>query len=321
MAGINTPWLRLWTDMPNDPKWRTIARVSKQSIPAVIAVFIHLLVSASNATERGRTQNVCSEDIASALDLECEQVDAIMAAMQGRVLDGDHVSAWEKRQVFREDGAAERAKAWRETKKQQKNTVSNENRTQPNATERSEQKTNATERPEERREEKRRGDKDTQTARVAGGADFEIGEDPGLPKTDFPEFKPSMAAAVCIAIKSSGVASVNPSHPDLALLLEQGADIGQFAAAARVASEKGKGFAYVLGIVRGQLSDAQSAAGKAVSAVAAGVIVPTETAHQRMVRERAEQFAPGIAIRPSTPQNITQPYTVEENHGASIVPI
>ncbi|EEY1988416.1 phage replisome organizer, partial [Escherichia coli] len=36
-------WLRLWHDMPNDPKWRTIARVSGQPIATVMAVYIHLL--------------------------------------------------------------------------------------------------------------------------------------------------------------------------------------------------------------------------------------------------------------------------------------
>lgn len=122
-------WLRLWHDMPNDPKWRTIARASKQSIPSVIAVYVHLLVNASNATERGRTQNVCNEDIASALDLECEQIDAIISAMQGRVLEGDYLSGWSKRQVEREDGSAERSKRWREAQKEAK-------QTQPNAGER-----------------------------------------------------------------------------------------------------------------------------------------------------------------------------------------
>jgi hypothetical protein len=119
-------WLRLWHDMPNDPKWRTISRASKQSISSVIAVYVHILVIASNANERGRTQNICNEDIASALDLDCEQVDAIIDAMQGRVLDGDLVSGWKKRQIEREDGGAERARAWRENKK----------RTQANASER-----------------------------------------------------------------------------------------------------------------------------------------------------------------------------------------
>ena len=87
-------WLRLWHDMPNDPKWRTIARVSKQPISSVLAVYVHLLVIASNATERGRTQNACTEDLASALDLDNEQIEAIMSAMQGRVLDGDIVSGF-----------------------------------------------------------------------------------------------------------------------------------------------------------------------------------------------------------------------------------
>ena len=118
-------WLRLWHDMPNDPKWRTIARVSKQPITAVLSVYVHLLVIASNATERGRTQNVCSEDLASALDLDAEQIDVILSAMQGRVLDGDMVSGWAKRQVEREDGSAERAKRWREAQKEAKQAQAN----------------------------------------------------------------------------------------------------------------------------------------------------------------------------------------------------
>ena len=126
-------WLRLWHDMPTDPKWRTIARVSKQSVSEVIAVFTHLLVCASNATDRGRTQSFNCEDVASALDIQTEQVEAIIAAMQGRVLDDDRLKGWEIRQVAREDGSAERSKAWREAKKVAKTDDSNateRNRTQ-----------------------------------------------------------------------------------------------------------------------------------------------------------------------------------------------
>jgi len=115
--------------MPTDPKWRTIARASGQRIGDVIAVFVHVLVDASNATERGRTQSIASEDVASALDIGSDQVDAILAAMQGRVIDGDRVLGWEKRQPIREDGAAARAKAWRNTQSERK-------RTQANASER-----------------------------------------------------------------------------------------------------------------------------------------------------------------------------------------
>jgi len=133
---MSNDWLRLWHDMPTDPKWRTIARASGQSIGNVMAVYVHLLVCASNATERGRTQSFVCEDVASALDMNTEDVEHIIEKMQGRVLDGDRLRGWEKRQPVREDGAAERAKAWREAKKEAKRTQPNAERTQTNADER-----------------------------------------------------------------------------------------------------------------------------------------------------------------------------------------
>lgn len=119
--------------MPNDPKWRTISRVSGRSISEVISVYVHILVCASNATERGRTHanaEMFAEDVATALDVQPCDVASIIKAMQGRVLDGDKVTGWDKRQPQREDNSADRAKEWREKKKGERN------RTQPNATER-----------------------------------------------------------------------------------------------------------------------------------------------------------------------------------------
>lgn len=109
-------WLRLYHDMPNDPKWRTIARASKQTIPVVLSVYVHLLTIASAEAERGTVPNVNSEDLASALDIDSEAVDAVLVAMQGRVLEGDKLSGWDKRQTNREDSSTERVKRWREKK-------------------------------------------------------------------------------------------------------------------------------------------------------------------------------------------------------------
>lgn len=95
-------WLRLWHDMPTDPKWRTIARVSGQPIALVQAIYLHLLVDASRAVTRGHA-SVTTEDLASALDVDDAQVDAVLKAMQGRVLDGMAIAGWEKRQPKRED--------------------------------------------------------------------------------------------------------------------------------------------------------------------------------------------------------------------------
>jgi len=124
MAAIE--WFRLWHDMPNDPKWRTVARVSGQPITTVLSVALHLMVDASRNVTRGHV-TVTAEDVASALDVTDEAVEAIFQAMQGRILDGDRLSGWEKRQPKREDAgnpetgaksAAERKQAQRQREKE-----------------------------------------------------------------------------------------------------------------------------------------------------------------------------------------------------------
>ena len=116
-----TSWLRLWHDMPNDPKWRTIARISGQPVALVQAVFVHLLVDASRNVTRGHI-TVTVEDLASALDVTDEQIQNVLTAMQGRVIDGECLSGWDRRQPMREDlGSAETgAKSATERKREQR---------------------------------------------------------------------------------------------------------------------------------------------------------------------------------------------------------
>jgi hypothetical protein len=115
---MKADWVRLWHDMPSDPKWRTIARKSGQRIGDVIAVFTFMLVNASAASERGTLDSWDSEDIATALDLDAADVDAIVTAMQGKTLEGQRLTGWEKRQPKREDStAADRQRDKREREK------------------------------------------------------------------------------------------------------------------------------------------------------------------------------------------------------------
>jgi len=83
--------------------------------------------------------------------------------------------------------------------------------------------------------------------------------------TDYPSQQssnPTPAASVCLAIKKIGIIDLNPSHPELLMLIEAGATIDEFMHAARTAKDKSKGFAYVLGIVKGQRTEAAKAKGK-----------------------------------------------------------
>lgn len=117
-----TDWVRLWHDMPEDQKWRLIARRSGQSIGNVIAVFNFMLVNASsNEEDRGTLHNFNHEVTAVALDIDEEQVDAIRVAMEGRVIDGDRLSGWETRQPKREDASTERVRNFRKRNETQRN--------------------------------------------------------------------------------------------------------------------------------------------------------------------------------------------------------
>jgi ribosomal protein L12E/L44/L45/RPP1/RPP2 len=114
-------WCRLWNDMPADLKWLTIARKSGQRVGDVMAVYVFLMVSANKSSKRGIADDFKPDDVAGFLQIDEQDVNAIINAMQGKVLDGMHLTGWEKRQPLREDGSAERAREWREQKRTQAN--------------------------------------------------------------------------------------------------------------------------------------------------------------------------------------------------------
>lgn len=106
--------------------------------------------------------------------------------------------------------------------------------------------------------------------------------------------RPSIAGAICVAMKASGLASVNPSHPDLQVLIDKGADIGLFVDAAKEAVKKQKPFAYVLAMVKGRMVDAAALAQTALAApsLQAGTVNKQEALEQRN-RRVAEEWAAG----------------------------
>ncbi len=109
-------WLRLWHDLPNDPKWRAISRKSGQRIGDVLAVYLHMMVQASENDPRGKIESWDDDDVAAALNLEAEDVLQIREAMQGKVLDGERLTGWDRRQPKREDSSKDRVRAYRERK-------------------------------------------------------------------------------------------------------------------------------------------------------------------------------------------------------------
>lgn len=268
-------WLRLWHDMPNDPKWRTISRLSGEPVALVISTYIHLLVDASRNVTRGHV-TVTTEDLSSALDVTEAQISAVLKAMQGRVLDDGVLLGWDKRQPKREDSgnpetgaksAAERQREHRERKKREaQEAASNDVVTQCHDASRNVTLDKIRE-DEIREEESKRDPRET-----------------------------VLAGSICWAMKKQGVADVNPSNPTLLALMDAGATIDEFRAAASKAIAKGKGFSYALAIVR---TERESAKGIADN-IHQGPMPKrqaSEPAWRTEERERIRQAAPGIAAK------------------------
>lgn len=132
-----TDWVRLWHDMPTDPKWRVIARKSGQPLSCVIALFTLMMTTASAADDRGSIDGLNVEDAAAALDMDEDEVSAILEAMQDRVVSEGRLSGWDRRQPKREDDSAQRVREFRkrnaEKSLETKGNVRKRNVTQRNA--------------------------------------------------------------------------------------------------------------------------------------------------------------------------------------------
>ena len=72
-------------------------------------------------------------------------------------------------------------------------------------------------------------------------------------------------------MRAVGIASTNPSHPELLALIEAGAPLDAFVQAAQGKAKTARnGFAYVLAAVRGQMQDAAAVGSDLSSKAAAG---------------------------------------------------
>lgn len=193
-------WVRLWHDMPNDPKWRLIARKSGSSIPEVMAVYIQMMVQASENDGSGSIDGWDDDLAAIALDIDAEVVQSIRETMEGVVLEDGLLTGWEKRQPKRSDDySTDRVRKHRERKKAEKSEDCNDSESvskdQSESSETDETPCNADETHgnAQNRTEQNRTEKENTSVAPDGATAFDLGDDdPPLPKTltesEFDEF-------------------------------------------------------------------------------------------------------------------------------------
>ena len=93
-------WFRVYNGTINDTKWPRIARDSKQSVGAVVSVWMALLECASMSDDRGSVDDFSPEDIDVLYGYEDGTTDSIFQAMKARGLipPDNRLEAWAKRQ-------------------------------------------------------------------------------------------------------------------------------------------------------------------------------------------------------------------------------
>ena len=130
-------WFRWYHGSVSDPKFRLLAKLADAKLTEVLAVWQAMLEHASQSSQRGSLEGWRDDVTAVCLDMDANAIERIrtQANNVGLIANADDgiefLASWEKRQPKREDGSAERAKAWREQKKSSAN-ANEQKRTQKN---------------------------------------------------------------------------------------------------------------------------------------------------------------------------------------------
>jgi len=90
-------WVRLWSDMPADAKWRVAAKRSKRPISEVIAVFTMMMIEGGKNGD-GCIKGLRNDVIAETLEIPVTAVTALRNALRGLVTANGFLTGWDERQ-------------------------------------------------------------------------------------------------------------------------------------------------------------------------------------------------------------------------------
>ena len=276
------PWFRLYNEAIDDEKLRLLAFEDRWHFVAL------LCCKSKGLLDSADSHDLKNRKIALKLGLSSRELDEVARRLaEVGLIDRDTLQplAWDERQ-FHSDDSTSRVRKFRERQKQAGNASKH-----PCNVSVTVQDTDTD------------TDTDNPPTPQGGAPDGAGGVEPAFPNLlDEPEVLEALpnsagtacttAGAACLALKAAGIADTNPGNPKLRALVDAGADLQEFVGAAQQAVSAGNGrFAYVLGIVEGGRKRAAAMA----SQLHQGAMPAAETAYQRSMRERVQEFAPSLA--------------------------
>lgn len=245
------PWLRLYTEIIDDEKLGLLAFEDRWHYVAL------LCLKGKGVLDEEADPELLMRKVAYKLGLACSETEKVASRLAKMgLIDADTFQplAWDNRQYESDFDStnAERQKRYRERKKGVTTPVTHSNALITGID----------------------TDTDTDTDTDNTVCVSPVSRFPNPPILENPEPKEpaeaptgtaTMAGAVCVALKAIGLPQASPSHPGLRDLIASGAEISAFVDAGRVAVGRGKGFPYVLGMVRNQMAESADSARLAVS--------------------------------------------------------
>ena len=238
------PWLRLYTEIIDDEKLGLLAFEDRWHFVAL------LCLKGKGVLDNEPDADMLRRKVALKMGLTCAELEKVASRLSRMGLihfDTFQPCAWDMRQMQSDTDPTN-------AQRQHRHRMKNKAVTGDNAL---------------RNAEITRKDTDTDTEVDTDKEEEQTHTAAAIDQPEASEQAPmrvSMPGAICMAMKATGIGAVNPSHPDIQALIDKGADIGMFVGAAQEAVKKQKGFAYALGMVKGQMKDAAALAGSALAA-------------------------------------------------------
>ena len=234
---MSNPWFRLYSEFAHDPKVQMMPEAMQRRYIMIMCMRCSNDLVTLHETEIAFQLRITETELAETKALFISK---------GFIDEDWNLLNWEKRQ-FRSDSSRERVARHRAKKKEEEN----------NDVTLQKQKSNAldtdtdTEHKEKTNKKENSTDSDLADSScvVSGFSDF-TDQPAESPQPDNPV---STAGAIATYCRSQGIDG-NPG-PKLKQLVEQGAEMAHFVEAIPIAKQAGKGFSYLLGIVKNMLND------------------------------------------------------------------
>lgn len=267
---MSNPWFRLYSEFSHDPKVQMMSEAMQRRYVMLMCMRCSNYIVTLHETEIAFQLRITETELAETKALFISK---------GFIDENWNLLNWEKRQ-FKSDSSRERVARHRAKKKEEVNNDVTLQKRKSNVLD-----TDTDTDTEYKKTNKKENSTDTDSVDapcvVSDFSDFAEPQ-PAPTESPQPENPVSVAGAIAAYCRSQGI-NANPSQ-QLKQLIGQGADMAHFVEAIPIAKQAGKGFSYLLGIVKNMLAEPPKARASPAKPTVSGKFDPVAYVNQGRIQ-------------------------------------